>query len=299
MRDRLHVFSAVAEKLNFTQAAQSLFMTQPAVSATIKALESQCGIPLFSRAGGHVELTEAGRILQKYATQIQALEEEAVREIQGLSEKVQGRLTIGASTTISQYIMPKLLGDFASNYPQVSFSLVSLITEQISQLLIAGEIDFAVVEGEVNNNAYKSTLWMTDELKLNTASSSDSPDSLTFEELVRVPLLMREKGSGHRQLQEQVFRARGIELSDLNIVLELGSTEAVKLAVENGLGYAFLSDWSCKKERALNTLKVVNVPKFRILRNFSILQTRDSENQVLVQKFIAFMQHATNTITPR
>jgi|AGTN01.1.fsa_nt_gi Transcriptional regulator len=297
MRDRLHVFSTVAEKLNFTQAAQALFMTQPAVSAAIKALEAEYGVPLLSRAGGRVELTEAGRILYKYAQEIHELEENALRDIRALSDNVQGRLTIGASTTIAQYVLPKLLGEFAANYPQVSFSLVSLITEQIAQLLEERKIDFAIVEGEVSSTAFNSSIWIADELQLNTADTPDAPDSITFEELVKLPLLMREKGSGHRQIQEQVFRSRGVELSDLNIVLELGSTEAVKLAVENGLGLAFLSDWSCKKERALGSLKVVSVPKFRILRHFHILQSRKSEETILVQRFIAYMQKAALSMT--
>jgi DNA-binding transcriptional LysR family regulator len=297
MRDRLYTFAVVAEKLNFTQAAQELFMSQPAVSNAIKGLENEYGLPLFSRAGGHVELTEAGLILQTYAKRIRELEQEARKEIHALSNSVQGRLTIGASTTIAQYILPKVIGDFASNYPQVSFALVSEMTDQMARSLSAGKVDVAVVEGETNNLAFSKSVWMSDELQLHTADKVSSVDSITFEELLTLPLLMREEGSGHRQIQEQCFRARGIELAELNIVLELGSTEAIKSAVENGLGYAFLSHWACKKERALKTLKPVSIPKFRITRNFYILQTKESENASLVQRFIGYLNKSASELT--
>lgn len=294
MRDRLHVFSVVADKLNFTQAAQELFMSQPAVSSAIKALENEFGLPLFSRVGGRVELTEAGRILESYAVRIQKLEQEAVNEIRALSGSVQGRLTIGATTTIDQYILPKLIGEFAASYPDVSFVVVSQTMDPMAQLLLDGKVDVAVVEGEANSHQFHATTWMSDELFLNVADTPDAPEALTFEELLKQPLILREKGSGHRQAIEAAFRSRGVDLNSLNIVLELGSTEAVKLAVENGLGGAFLSDWSCKKERALHSMKAVPVHKFHMTRNFYILQTKESENNSLVQRFVGYLQRVAS-----
>ncbi|HEY9712789.1 MAG TPA: LysR family transcriptional regulator [Chroococcales cyanobacterium] len=296
MKDRLHVFSVVAEKLNFTQAAQELYMSQPAVSAAIKNLESEYGLPLFSRAGGHVELTDAGRILQNFSKRMQNLENQAAKEIKALSDNIQGQLTIGASTTLAQYILPKLIGDFASSYPQVTFSLVCQSTEQIAQLLVEGKVDMAAVEGEVHSSQFTSSVWMTDELQLNAPNQPGIPDSIAFEELLKLPLLMRERGSGHRQRQEQHFHSRGVALSDLNIVLEFGSTEAVKLAIEHGLGWAFLSNWACRKERALGTLKVVEVPGFRIIRDLFILQTKESENMRLAQRFINFINRSAGQL---
>lgn len=292
MRDRLHVFSVVADKLNFTQAAQELFMSQPAVSSAIKTLESEFGLSLFSRVGGRVELTDAGRILRGYAGRIQDLEQEALREIHALTGNVEGRLTVGATTTIDHYILPALIGGFTHNNPQVSFTVVSQTLDRMTQLLLDGKVDVAIVEGEVNSHQFNSSAWMSDELFLNLANTAEAPEAVTFEELLKMPLIMREKGSGHRQSLEAAFRSRGVELDDLNIVLELGSTEAVKLAVENGLGGAFLSNWSCKKERALKTMKAVPVHKFHMTRNFYILQTRESENNNLVQRFIAYLNQA-------
>ncbi len=293
MRDRLRVFTVVASKLNFTQAAQVLFMTQPAVSSAIKALDAEYGVPLFSRAGRRVQLTDAGRVLLGYADRIQTLEEEAIKDIKAMAGNVQGTLTIGASTTIAQYVLPRIIGDFAARYPQVSFSLVSQITEQMIQLLQDGKVDVAIVEGDVTSNLFNSSVWMTDELFLNTVDDGNAPESVTFEKLLTLPLLMRERGTGHRQTLESSFRSRGVEMSDLNIVLTLGSTEAVKQAVEAGLGYGFLSEWSCKKERALGLLKAVPVQKFRVQREFHILQTKQSENASLVQRFVGFLNSLT------
>jgi LysR family transcriptional regulator, transcriptional activator of the cysJI operon len=289
MRDRLRIFSVVANKLNFTQAAQVLFMTQPAVSSAIKALEAEYGLPLFSRAGGRVQLTDAGRVLLGYADRIHLLEEEAVKDIKAMSANIQGTLTIGASTTIAQYILPRIIGDFAARYPQVAFTLVSQITEQMIQLTKDGAVDVAVVEGDVSGNVFNASMWMTDELLLNTVDDGHAPESVTFEELLSLPLLMREHGTGHRQSLETAFRSRGVEMSALNIALTLGSSEAVKQAIEGGLGYGFLSEWACKKERALGILKVVPVQNFRVQRQFHILQTKQSENTSLVQRFVAFL----------
>lgn len=298
MKERLHVFLEVAEKQNFTQAAQALFISQPAVSATIKALELEYGLPLFSRAGGRVELTEAGRVLETYARQILNLESQAMKDISTLAGDLAGRLTIGASTTIAQYILPRIIGKFVLNHPNVSFELVSRNTDEIAHLLQNKKIDVAIVEGEVKSTEFNTSAWLEDELKLNAPAKIElSQQPLQFQDVIKLPLLLREKGCGHRQAQEQAFAKMGVELKDLNVVIELGSTEAIKLACETGLGWAFLSEWSCEKERALGTLQTVKVKDFSIIRRFHILQTRESENNNLVQRFIGFVHKSTPGLT--
>jgi len=298
VQDRHDIFLAVATGLNFTRAAQALYMSQPAVSAAIKTLETEYGLPLFSRAGGHVELTAAGQTLLGYVKQIKQLEGQALREIQAFKEAISGRLFVGASTTIAQYVLPRLLGEFKTNFPQVSFALTTRITEQIADLLRAGEVDVAIVEGALKGNEFHTSVWMKDRLRLHVPIGHESiGKTLTFEQLCSIPLLMREKGSGTHQIQQDRFRHRNKELADLNIVLNLGSTESIKLAIESGLGCAFLSDWSCVKEHHLGTLVPVEIEDFEVVRNFYIVQTKESENNPLVQRFVAFVNNRA-TIQP-
>jgi len=227
VQDRHDIFLAVATGLNFTRAAQALYMSQPAVSAAIKTLETEYGLPLFSRAGGHVELTAAGQTLLGYVKQIKQLEGQALREIQAFKEAISGRLFVGASTTIAQYVLPRLLGEFKTNFPQVSFALTTRITEQIADLLRAGEVDVAIVEGALKGNEFHTSVWMKDRLRLHVPIGHESiGKTLTFEQLCSIPLLMREKGSGTHQIQQDRFRHRNKELADLNIVLNLGSNPA-------------------------------------------------------------------------
>jgi DNA-binding transcriptional LysR family regulator len=265
-------------------------MSQPAVSAAIKAMEVEYGLPLFSRAGGHVELTGAGQILLGYVKQIKVLEEQALREMRNFKESVSGRLVVGASTTIAQYILPRLLGEFASNFPQVQFVLIAQITEQMAELLRSSELDVAIVEGSIKGNEFNTRVWLKDELRLHVPPGHPSIGKImTFKELCSIPLLMREKGSGTHQIQQERFRNRKVEFDDLNIVLELGSTESIKLAIESGLGCGFLSDWSCVKEHHLGTLVPVQIENFSIVRNFSIVQTKEAENNPLIQRFVNFV----------
>ncbi len=299
MKDRLDVFLAVAERLSFTQAAQALYISQPAVSAAIKALEADYDLPLFSRAGGRAELTEAGQMLLQYAKQIKALEIQASHDLHALKGEVSGRLSVGASTTIAQYILPRLLGDFAASFPHISFALTAQKTGHIAELLRAGKIDIAIVEGPLKGSEFNISPWMPDELLLNVpAHHAWASKVLTFKDIISAPLIMREPGSGTRQVLEEAFRSKQVEFSDLNIVLELGSTEAIKLAIESGLGFSFLSEWSCHKEHLLETIKPATVADFRIPRSFNIVQTKESENNAVVQRFLSFLRKFASRLKP-
>jgi LysR family transcriptional regulator, transcriptional activator of the cysJI operon len=287
LKDRLDVFYAVAERLNFTQAAQALFISQPAVSAAIKALETEYGLPLFSRAGGHIELTEAGQVLLTYVKQMKSLEGAAARELGILKGDVSGRLHIGASTTIAQYVLPRLLNNFKASLSTISFTLTAQITELIAEQLRAGKVDVALVEGVVKGTEFKSTDWIPDPLHLYVAAHHDwANKAIKFEELLIAPLLIREVGSGHHQTLIETFKNKHIDVAELNVVLELGSTEAIKLAVEENIGCAFLSEWAILKELALGTLAPVKIDDFEMNRTFHIVQTKDSENNALVQRFV-------------
>lgn len=286
----------MADRLNFTKAAEALFMSQPAVSAAIKALETELGLPLFSRAGRQIELTEAGQTLAKYARKINDIQIEAINEITRIKENYSGNIRIGASTTIAQYLLPRLLGEFKANFPDVTFSLIARNTEEIAKLLENDELDLGLIEGPVDGKLFRIDDWLPDELKLNVSTRNQQVSkTIALSELEKIPLIMREAGSGSRQVIENALAKNNYPLSKLNISLELDSTEAIKLAVESGLGAAFLSDFSCYKEHQLKTLQVITVQDLAIKRKFSLLQTRISESNSLVQRFLSFISRKTVT----
>ena len=161
---RLKVFRTVAEHLNFRKAAEHLFLTQPAITLQIKALEDDLGIRLFDRAGNRVALTSQGSVLLVYAKKIAALVSEAEQELGAEDGKISGELTLGVSTTIAQYVLPRLLGAFLDEHPRVQFSLHSGNTSEIVHLLLDNKISVGLIEGPARDRGIRTEPFMQDEL---------------------------------------------------------------------------------------------------------------------------------------
>jgi len=275
---RLKVFRAVAEHLNFHKAAEQLFLTQPAVTLQIQALENDLGVRLFDRAGGKISLTAQGTILLGYANKVAQLVAEAERELDGGDGKVSGELPLGVSTTIAQYVLPRLLGAFLQEHPHVQFSLHSGNTSQIVQFLLKGKVSLGLIEGPSRERGVRTEPFMEDELVLITPRSYES-DQLSRAQFVQSNLLMREHGSGTRHVIEKALEKAGFKLKSFRKVMDLDSTEAIKSAVEAGLGVAFVSRWAISKELELGTLKLANVAGLRITRQFTLITRIGPEPQ--------------------
>jgi DNA-binding transcriptional LysR family regulator len=255
---RLKVFRAVAEHLNFRKAAEQLFLIQPAVTLQIKALENDLGMRLFDRTGGRITLTRQGSALLGYANQLARLASQAEREL-GCSEGiVSGELALGASTTIAQYVLPRLLEVFQSEYPKIQFSLQSGNTSEVVRCLLEGRVALGLIEGPARERGVRTEPFMEDELMLITPPSFDS-DRLAPAQFLSSSLLMRERGSGSRRVVELALEKVGFKLKAFKKVMELDSTEAIKSAVEAGLGVGFVSRWAIAKELELGTLKIAEV----------------------------------------
>lgn len=275
---RLKVFRAVAEHLNFHKAAEQLFLTQPAVTLQVKALESDLGMRLFDRAGGRVSLTRQGSILLEYANKLAAMVSEAERELCCKDSKVSGELLLGVSTTIAQYVLARLLRAFSAQYPNVDFTLHSGNTSQIVQLLLNGKVSVGLIEGPARDRGARSEPFMEDELVL--IAAMDAPtDNLSRSEFQQLTLLIREQGSGSRQVVETALKKASLPLKALRKVMTLDSTEAIKSAVEVGHGMGFVSRWAISKELELGTLKVVEVKGLRVTRHFSLITRAGPEPQ--------------------
>jgi DNA-binding transcriptional LysR family regulator len=291
---RLKVFRTVAEKLNFTNAAETLFLTQPAVTLQIKTLEEELGVKLFDRSGGKVRLTEAGTVLLEYAKRIAALYTEAETAIGSLMGEERGKLSIGASTTIAQYVLPRLIGEFLTRHPKIEFSMISANTENIVRALDEKVITLGLVEGPVGRADLKTDHFIDDEIVAVVGAGHEwvltETPKISLNSLVRTPLIMREHGSGTRRVVENALKKSGLKLSELKIVMELDSTEAIKSAVEANLGIGFVSRWGLRREIELGTLKIINFENLDIKRQFQFIYPRTPSLEGISETFYRFVR---------
>jgi DNA-binding transcriptional LysR family regulator len=286
------VFRAVAEQLSFRKAAEELYLTQPAVSLQIKALEEDIGVQLFDRTGVQIALTAAGGILLRYCEEVRKLLIQTEREIAALRGEHAGHLALGASTTIAQYVLPRLLGEFRREYPGVHLTLISGNTEHIVEAVEKQKIALGFIEGPARSREVKTRPFLEDELVLIASMAHEWAEriSVCCSEIASGPLLMRERGSGTRQVIETALEGQGVKRSSLQIVMELDSTEAIKSAVETGLGVGFVSMWAIAKDRRLGSnFKIVEIAGLDIKREFLVAYSAGPEPQGLALEFCRFL----------
>src|SRR5277367_6669466 len=226
---RLKVFRAVAEQASFRKASESLHLSQPAVSQHIHALEEELGCRLFDRSGTRTALTPAGKLLLKYAERSARVLEEARAALSKLDGEVNGELRIGASTTVAQYILPRILGAFLKDNSRVMLSVESGNTEEIVALLLRESIVLGMIEGPPLSKEVHVEKFLDDRMVLIASTGHEwaGIGSVPLQALTEVPLLLREHGSGSRRVVEQAIRKAGLSLGQLQIRMELDSTEAI------------------------------------------------------------------------
>lgn len=286
---RLSVFISVARNLNFTRAASELRISQPAISRHIKELESTYNVQLFERSGNKIQLTPAGEIFLKYAEIIAKDYKALMLEMYLLTGNLAGKLQVGASTTIAQYELPPILAKLISMFPNVQLSVVTGNSEQIEQALEEHKIDIGLIEGHHRKQSLKYTDFKKDELVLVTSIKNKTPDEVTIEELASLPLVLRETGSGTLEVIEDALAQHGKKLSQMNVLLQLGSTESIKLFLENNTSaYAIISIAAVTKELINNSLKIVDITDLEIQREFAIVTNHGSHNE-LQERFVQFL----------
>ncbi len=270
---RLTVFRAVAAQRSFRRAAEQLYLTQPAVTQQIKALEELIGLSLFDRSGREVALTSAGELLLRYAEESTAVLERAAIELAALKGHLSGTLRIAASTTIAQYILPPLLGAFLRLHPAVRVELDSSNTESVADAIATGRAALGLVEGPPHSSQVRSEIWLADELVLLAPPSHEwaSQRCITLQQLAAAPLLMRERGSGTREVIETTLDAAGLPARDLRLAMELNSTEAILGCIESGVGVGFVSRSAVQRQLAIGTLSIVQVKGLSIPRDLLLL----------------------------
>lgn len=270
---RLTVFRAVAAQRSFRRAAEQLYLTQPAVTQQIKALEELIGLPLFDRSGREVTLTSAGDLLLRHAEESGAVLDRAAIELAALKGHLSGALRIAASTTIAQYILPPLLGAFLRLHPAVRVELDSSNTESVADAIATGRAALGLVEGPPHSSQIRSEIWLADELVLLAPPSHEwaSQRFITLQQLAAAPLLMRERGSGTREIIETTLDAAGLPARDLRLAMELNSTEAILGCIESDVGVGFVSRSAVQRQLAMGTLSIVQVKGLSIPRDLLLL----------------------------
>ncbi|KXH84062.1 selenium metabolism-associated LysR family transcriptional regulator [Sporosarcina sp. HYO08] len=289
--DHLKVFYVAANNKSFSQTARDLHLSQSSVSLQIKQLEELWDCQLFERTTKKISLTLAGEILYRKVGKLIALMNETENELQQLKGTVHGDLKLGSSLTIGEYILPFALAEFNQLYPKVNMHLKLYNSEQIVEKLLNHEINLGFIESTLAYPSLKQVPFATDELIL--LSSPNQPCSksptITVEDLLTIPFIIREKGSGTRQVIEDILEKNKIHTDELNVVMELEHTEAIKSAVEAGLGIAIISKSAVKKELKLNTLKQLKIEGLSLHRNFYMVYQENSLKQTSL-KFIEYIQ---------
>lgn len=273
---RLQVFHAVARHLSFTRAAEALFMTQPAVTFQIRQLEEHFNARLFDRAQGRIALTAAGAVALEYSTRILALSAELETRMKELSGQLAGPLLIGASTTIADFLLPQVLGEFKSRYPGIVPRLIVANSEIVQDRVAERTLDLGFIEGDSHLPTLVTDICCEDELQVVCAPShplarlaSAGPKSLTEHAYVS-----RELGSGTREVIDRYLHTAGVSPDSLPVFMELGSPEALKELAATGLAFAIMSRASVAKEIRLGEL--VHVPLAPpLVRNLSVVYPKE------------------------
>lgn len=292
---RLKVFDSVARNQSFTKAATELFITQPAVTKHIKALETELDLRLFDRRGNAIILTPPGEVLYKYSAKIFALYQEAIYELGTFKNQLTGTFRLGASTTIAQYLISPLLAKFHAKYPQIQLTLMNGNTEVIENAILDGKIDLGIVEGQKHNPGIRYHDFMEDELVAVVHSKSKFArlDSINVEEIINIPLVLRERGSGTLEVLEMALRDKNIKFGSLNIIMHLGSSESIKSFLEHANCMSFISVKAIQKELQSGELKVIKINNFRILRTLSFIHPQ-GQPEGLATNFMRFAARQYN-----
>ncbi len=288
---RLKVFYSVATNLSFTKASKELFISQPAISKHIHELEVQYKTPLFERTGSRIMLTRAGELLLSHTNTLLAAYRQLDFEMNLLTDNVCGELRLGASTTIAQYVLPPILSSFVRKFPDIRVSLLNGNSHDIEKALRDGKITLGLVEGYARQSSLHYTSFMKDELVVitHTGSKLAHYDELTLEQLCTLPLVLRENGSGTLAVLESALAEHQIKLSHLKVLMQLGSTESIKLFLENSDALAIVSVRAVARELMSGVFKVIDVTDFSAERMFSFVQLI-GQSGGLEESFMRYMQ---------
>jgi len=289
---KLKVFCTVAETKSFSKASEIIHLTQPAVSLQIQALEELYETKIFDRSSNTVVLTPAGEILYRYAKEILSLYAAAAKDIGELTGLVKGSISVGASTTIGNHVLPSVIADFKKTHPKIKVHLLVGNTKRIIELLNSGNVDVGLAEGDVTKQKLIVERLIQDELAVIVSSLHPwaKKKEVSIFDVAKEPFILREEGSGTRQIVEKYFNKHGISTHDMKVSMVLGSTQAIKEAVESGVGISIVSRWAARKENKYGSLKLLSLKEEKFLRDFSLIFHKNAIASHAVDEFLTYLK---------
>ena len=297
----LETFAKAAELSSFTGAAKVLRLTQAAVSQRVQSLEKVLGTPLFHRQGGRVLLTQAGQKLYDYAQRILDLHQQARREITGREIPQHGELLLAASSIPGEHLLPALLAVFGQMHPNIHIRATVSDSLGVLTQVERGEVSLGLVGQKSDNPRLEFRYFASDRIVLVVppGHALARRKQITVKQLMRHPLVIREAGSGLRHYFEKALEQAGLSLTDLHVVLELGSNEAIKEAVRRGVGVAILSTCAVEKELRTGQLRALAVTDLQGDRDLYIVRDKRRVLPLPARLFLLFLEtHPSATARP-
>lgn len=286
------VFISVAENLSISKAANESNISQPAVTRHIKELEERYNTNLLERKGNKIYLTKAGEKVYNAFKAIAQQYRDLGFEIGQMHDSISGEFKIGASSTISQYIIPKVIASFHKRYPKIQIYLMNGNSFEVEKLLLDNQVDVAMVENYSSQSGIGYIDFLSDELIVVTGQNSvyAKRDTITKDDLLKIPLVLREQGSGTLEVIKQIFSQQNISFKNLNTLIHLGSTESIKNFLQEFDGLAIISEKAVQNELYLKTLVKLNVSGFSIPRKLRIAYKQGHKSRQ-VELFEDFLLH--------
>ncbi len=293
MKTKLHIFKTVAYHSSFTKAAEQLFISQPAISKSIRNLENDYKTTFFLRKRNSIELTDDGKAFLIYANKILDLYAELENHFINKHTKFPSLISFGVSTTIASYIIPKILAKFRIQFPQTNFKITSENTEDIEDLILNQQLDFGIIEGRNTNRKLQFKKFIKDEIVLVTNAKNDAfkKGVITIKTLCEIPIIEREIGSGTREIIHDFLSANNIK--KLNTVVTLNSTEAIKNYLYYSDNYALVSISAVREDLINNKLKIIDIKDLAIERWFYFV-SRTGYQSNLMDYFETYVRNNHN-----
>ncbi|MCX8040873.1 MAG: selenium metabolism-associated LysR family transcriptional regulator [Thermodesulfobacteriaceae bacterium] len=289
---KLEVFIKVYEIGNFSKVSQLLYLSQPTITIHIKDLEETFGVKLLDRHTRKVIPTKAGKLVYEYGKEILNLFKKMEKDLLPFKEEEGGLIELGGSTIPGHYLLPKIIREFKKLYPKIMIFLKVGDTEEIIEKVWSGFLEFGVVGAMIKNKDLIFKPCFQDQIVLISPLSFKGTE-IELKEIYEIPLIKREEGSGTWKTVVEALEKEGIEVFRLNLVGEMGSTEAVKEAVKSELGWGFVSLRAVELETKLNLLKIVSIKNFKIFRNFYLIYPKFKNFTPSAKLFLEFFQKNT------
>jgi DNA-binding transcriptional LysR family regulator len=285
---QLKVFASVFQEKSFSKASRKLHLTQPTISAHIKALEEEYKCKLFDRLGRTTIPTKEAEVLYRHAVEIIEKSELIKEAIGKCKEEISGRVIIGASTIPGTYLLPSMIKPFQEKYPYVSIQVIISDSKKVIEDISQYELLIGIVGAKLDNELIDYVPFIEDELIVVSSRSLIKENKMSLKTLIKFPVVLREEGSGTRRETEKILGNRGITIKGLDVTGIFGSTDAIKQAVKAGLGISILSKFSVKDEIENNILKEIKITDVQMRRKFYIVIHK---KRTLPLSYAIFLKH--------